>query len=90
MHAGEMRNSNSIIAWLIVSAEFNAAEVPPPARGRAPEWRAGIVVASRAGQLSSAVRDTSQRLGEIRPPRTDWAERPLDDMPLGTGRFLRG
>ena len=48
MHAGEMWNSNSIIAWLIVSVGLNAAEVQLPARGRAPGWRAGIVVASRA------------------------------------------
>jgi hypothetical protein len=51
MHAGEMWNSNSIIAWLIVSAGLDTAEVQLPARGSAPGWRAGIVVASRAAQL---------------------------------------
>jgi hypothetical protein len=51
VHAGEMWNSNSIIAWVIVSAGLDAAEVRLPARGRAPGWQAGIVVASRAEQL---------------------------------------
>jgi hypothetical protein len=52
LHAGEMWNSNSIIAWLIVSAGLDAAEVRLPARGRAPGWQAGIVVASRAEQVA--------------------------------------
>jgi hypothetical protein len=46
-----MWNSNSITAWLIVSAGLDAAKVPFPARARAPGWQAGIVVASRAEQL---------------------------------------
>lgn len=50
LHAGEMWNSNSIIAWVIVSAGLDAAEVRLPARGRGPGWQAGIVVASRAEQ----------------------------------------
>jgi hypothetical protein len=54
LHAGEMWNSNSIIAWLIVSAGLDAAEVQFPTRGRAPGWQAGIVVASRAEQLGKA------------------------------------
>jgi hypothetical protein len=51
LHTGEMWNSNSIIAWVIVSAGLDAAEVPLPARGRAPGWQAGIVVATRDEQL---------------------------------------
>ena len=51
VHAGEMWNSNSIIAWVIVAAGLDVAEVRLPARGRAPGWRAGILVASRAEQL---------------------------------------
>ncbi len=51
LHAGEMWNSNSIIAWLIVSAGLDASIVQLPARGRAPGWQAGIVVASRAEQF---------------------------------------
>ncbi|MHB8243681.1 MAG: hypothetical protein ACYDHN_17055 [Solirubrobacteraceae bacterium] len=51
VHAGEMWNSNSIVAWSIASAGLDAAAVRLPARGRAPGWQAGVVVARRAGQL---------------------------------------
>jgi hypothetical protein len=47
LHAGEMWNSNSVIAWLIASAGLPTGEVRPPARGRAPGWRAGLVMAKR-------------------------------------------
>jgi hypothetical protein len=45
--AGEMWNSNSLIAWLIARAGLAAGSIQPPAGGRAPGWRAGLVVASR-------------------------------------------
>lgn len=45
--AGEMWNSNSIIAWLIATAGLPAESIRPPAGGRAPGWQAGLVVAGR-------------------------------------------
>jgi hypothetical protein len=45
--AGEMWNSNSTIAWVLVRAGLPAESIEPPAGGRAPGWRAGIVVARR-------------------------------------------
>jgi hypothetical protein len=45
--AGEMWNSNSLIAWLIASAGIAADSIQPPASGRAPGWKAGLVVARR-------------------------------------------
>jgi hypothetical protein len=45
--AGEMWNSNSVIAWLLVRSGLPAESVQPPVGGRAPGWRAGIVVARR-------------------------------------------
>jgi len=45
--AGEMWNSNSLIAWLIASAGIPVDSIQPPASGRAPGWRAGLVVACR-------------------------------------------
>ena len=45
--AGEMWNSNSIIAWLIAGSGLSAESIGPPAGGRAPGWRAGLVVARR-------------------------------------------
>jgi hypothetical protein len=49
LDAGEMWNSNSIVAWLLARAGFDMADVALPANGRAPGWNAGIVVAGRAG-----------------------------------------
>jgi hypothetical protein len=49
LHAGEMWNSNAIIAWLIASAGLDPDAVELPPRGRAPGWRAGIAVAARGG-----------------------------------------
>jgi len=43
--AGEMWNSNSLIAWLLVRSGHDVAAIAPPAGGRAPGWSAGIAVA---------------------------------------------
>jgi hypothetical protein len=45
--AGEMWNSNSVISWLLAASGLPAADVMPPQYGRAPGWRAGVVVARR-------------------------------------------
>jgi hypothetical protein len=45
--AGEMWNSNSLISWLIARAGLDVESIRPPAGGRAPGWRAGIVMAHR-------------------------------------------
>jgi hypothetical protein len=45
--AGEMWNSNSVIAWVIASSGIDVDSVNPPAGGRAPGWQAGIAVAKR-------------------------------------------
>jgi hypothetical protein len=45
--AGEMWNSNSVVAWLIASSGLCPESIHPPAGGRAPGWNAGIVVARR-------------------------------------------
>ncbi len=45
--AGEMWNSNSVSSWLIARSGLGAESVHPPAGGRAPGWRAGVVVARR-------------------------------------------
>jgi hypothetical protein len=47
LSAGEMWNSNSIVAWLLARGGLDAASIRPPAGGRAPGWQAGIVVAGR-------------------------------------------
>lgn len=48
LHAGEMWNSNSLIAWLICTAGVTTTDsLRPPPRGRAPGWQAGLEVARR-------------------------------------------
>jgi hypothetical protein len=48
LKAGEMWNSNSVIAWLITRAGICADTLQPPMGGRAPGWAAGVTVARRA------------------------------------------
>jgi hypothetical protein len=45
--AGEMWNSNSVIAWVIARSGIDTESIKPPTRGRAPGWQAGLVVAHR-------------------------------------------
>ena len=45
--AGEMWNSNSMIAWSLSAAGLPTAAIRAPAGGRAPGWDAGLVVARR-------------------------------------------
>jgi hypothetical protein len=47
LHAGEMWNSNSVIAWLIARSGLDADAIQPPTGGRAPGWNAGLIVARR-------------------------------------------
>lgn len=42
---GEMWNSNSVVAWLLVRAGLDASRLHPPAGGRAPGWDAGVAAA---------------------------------------------
>jgi hypothetical protein len=55
--AGEMWNSNSLISWLIACSGLDVESIHVPAGGRAPGWRAGLVVAVRhreAADLTSS------------------------------------
>ncbi len=47
LQTGDMWNSNSVIAWLVVRSGIDSGSIRPPAGGRAPGWQAGIVAASR-------------------------------------------
>jgi hypothetical protein len=49
LRTGEMWNSNAVIAWVLARTQLDAASIRPPAGGRAPGWRAGLVVAQRQG-----------------------------------------
>jgi hypothetical protein len=47
LRTGEMWNSNSFISWLLVRSGLDVSTIRLPARGRAPGWHAGVVVAER-------------------------------------------
>lgn len=47
LRAGEMWNSNSLVAWLLATSGVDLGDVAPPSGGRAPGWSAGLVVAAR-------------------------------------------
>ena len=47
LKTGDMWNSNSVVSWLLERAGVDTAPIRPPARGRAPGWEAGLVVAAR-------------------------------------------
>ncbi|MDF9878275.1 hypothetical protein [Cellulosimicrobium cellulans] len=49
--ARDMWNSNSLVAWLLVRAGLPVDQEPPQG-GRAPGWRAGVLVAERAADAS--------------------------------------
>jgi hypothetical protein len=53
LRTGEMWNSNSVISWLIAGCGLSPESIDPPARGRAPGWRAGIVAARRREAVGS-------------------------------------
>ena len=46
--AGEMWNSNGVIAWVLARSGVDARSVHPPPNGRAPGFRAGLALAERA------------------------------------------
>jgi hypothetical protein len=48
LRAGEMWNSNSVVAWLIAQTGLDVDAIQPPVGGRAPGWNAGLVVARRS------------------------------------------
>lgn len=57
--AGEMWNSNSVIAWLLAESGISTDALRPPAGGRVPGWDAGLIAAGRPV--------TAHRVG-ARPP----------------------
>lgn len=62
LNAGEMWNSNSVIAWVVARSGLDTESIQPPTAGRAPGWHAGLEVARRqneaaTGCLEGDVRD---------------------------------
>jgi hypothetical protein len=62
LQAGEMWNSNSLVSWLIARSGIGEQAVRLPAHGRAPGWRAGLVVARRQETPTAAGLGDVQRV----------------------------
>lgn len=60
LHTGEIWTSNSVIAWLVARSGIDAGAIQPPAHGRAPGWRAGVVVARRYLSSSGSASDAAR------------------------------
>jgi hypothetical protein len=60
-----------VISWLTARSGLAVDAVQPPAGGRAPGWRAGVVVARRpeepAGEIGRAAPADSDRYGVKNP-----------------------
>jgi hypothetical protein len=90
--AGEMWNSNSTISWLVALSGLDVEAIRPPTGGRAPGWRAGIVIARR--QHTPTVWPRIAQMGPS--PRGgaytyDWIENLLGlDMHRAERKMLRG
>jgi hypothetical protein len=48
---GDMWNSNSLTAWLLARSGHDTDDLGPPADGRAPGWRAGLLIAAQGQHL---------------------------------------
>jgi hypothetical protein len=57
LNAGDMWNSNSVIAWLVASAGLPTNTLRPPPHGRAPGWASGLEVARRGGMCDHDARN---------------------------------
>ena len=55
LRAGEMWNSNSVVAWLLTRIGLVQRAGQPPNQGRAPGWDAGVTVATRQMAESPAM-----------------------------------
>jgi hypothetical protein len=68
LKAGEMWNSNSLIAFLVATAGLPTDVLHPPAPGRAPGWDAGLELArreraSQRGRPAASARSEPQLIG---------------------------
>jgi hypothetical protein len=47
LDCGDMWNSNSLVSWALARTGHDMRMITPPQHGRAPGWRAGLVLAER-------------------------------------------
>ena len=73
LRTGDMWNSNSVISWLIARSGLDVALIQPPLGGRAPGWRAGIIMARRQ-QTQARFLDSQQSRSMALSARLSFAE----------------
>jgi hypothetical protein len=56
--AGDMWNSNAVVAWLLARSGHDMSGITPPAGGRAPGWCAGLAVAQRHASSAATASHT--------------------------------
>jgi hypothetical protein len=61
LRAGDMWNSNSLVSWLLARSGHQVGTIAPPRGGRAPGWRAGLVLAGRQAGDNTTVRSGPRR-----------------------------
>jgi hypothetical protein len=64
LDTGDMWNSNSLTSWLLERAGLNTRQIRPPRGGRAPGWKAGLVIARR--QMGSGSSPSHERTTDYR------------------------
>lgn len=74
LRAGEMWNSNSLIAWLLARSGHDTGAIDMPAHGRAPGWSAGLAAAAwqdagTASEAAQACRQHPRDLAALPKPR---------------------
>ncbi len=74
LRAGEMWNSNSVVAWVLTRAGVAANAGRPPSNGRAPGWDAGVVAARRTadGEPDEQSEAVAGQVKMIWPPAAIW------------------
>jgi hypothetical protein len=63
--AGEMWNSNSVVAWALAGTGHAMDVITPPEGGRAPGWQAGLVLADRQERAGGRGGSAPRRRGRL-------------------------
>jgi hypothetical protein len=58
--AGEMWNSNSVTSWILHQGGIDTTHIEPPNDGRAPGWKAGLVISNRDANVHWPQRATTR------------------------------
>jgi len=61
LRSGDMWNSNSLVSWALARTGHDMRRIAPPEGGRAPGWRAGLVLAERQGAFPLETRSCLER-----------------------------